>query len=238
MNTSELHQTTVSDIVCSNYHAAGVFREYGIDFCCGGDFTLREACERKGISTEEVSGKLLDALEKREASDEQFQDWSPGLLIDYIESRHHRFVRQKVYEIADYAKKVAHDHGQRHPWNITIYQDFLELSEDMLDHLEEEEKKVFPLIRKIEEMSNKGAAIDADTVKKLHDGLELLHEDHEGAGNLMASIRQASNGFTPPDDACTKYRILYKNLAGFEEDLHKHVHLEKNLLFRKAQALV
>lgn len=237
MNTAKLNSTTVSDIVALNYHAAGVFREYGINFCCGGDITLQEACEQKGISAEEVTGQLMRTLTGEESRGDNYQEWSPGSLIDHIENTHHRFVRQKTREIAAYAQKVAHVHGQRHPWNVTIYQEFMDLSEELIDHLEEEEKTVFPLIRQIEDQHKQGQPIDREAARRLYSELERLHEDHEGAGHIMASISKASNGFTPPEDACNTYRILYRNLAGFEEDFHKHVQLEQ-ILFRKAQAMV
>jgi regulator of cell morphogenesis and NO signaling len=65
-----------------------------------------------------------------------------------------------------------------------------------------------------------------------------MEKEHEGAGDIMKEIRELSHQFTPPADACRTYQILYLNLAGFEEDLHKHVHLENNILFKKAEQLV
>ena len=62
--------------------------------------------------------------------------------------------------------------------------------------------------------------------------------EHEHAGDLMAEIRSLSHQFTPPADACATYLILYQNLEGFEVDLHKHVHLENNILFQKMEELV
>ena len=65
-----------------------------------------------------------------------------------------------------------------------------------------------------------------------------MESDHDGAGNIVKELRQLSNQFTPPVDACTTYRILYKNLELFESDLHLHVHLENNILFKKAEQYI
>ena len=238
LQTENLSEQKVGDIVTENYHAAGVFREYGIDFCCGGGITLREACEKKGAGLEDVVLQLQELVESGSSTGDNYTEWSPGFLINYIENTHHRFVRSKINEIGAYAQKVAQVHGERHPWNITIFHDFVNLSRELLDHLEAEEKTVFPLIKQLAELRENGQTVDKELVLSLRTELEKMFADHDGAGEIIAKIRETSNDFTPPADACTTYRILYQNLAGFEEDLHKHVHLENNILFRKAEALL
>ena len=53
----------------------------------------------------------------------------------------------------------------------------------------------------------------------------MMHE-HDSAGEALRSMRKGSAGYTPPDDACISFQTLYKALAGFEADLHQHIHLE------------
>ncbi len=240
MNTLEstFDNRSVGEIVSLNYHAAGIFREYGIDFCCGGGQSLAEACAKKGVETAIVAEKLTQLPWQTTSSGENYREWTPDLLINYIEQTHHRFVRSKTEEIAAYARKVAGVHGERHPENVEIYHKFVSLGHELLNHLEAEENTVFPLIKKVAELRKSCQDVDQDLMDELRRQLDLMEDDHEGAGKLIAEIRELSNDFTPPAEACTTYRILYQNLAGFEEDLHKHVHLENNILFRKAQALL
>ena len=236
-NTS-ITQQKVGDIVTWNYHAAGIFREYGIDFCCGGGITLQKACEKKNLPLDDITRKLQNLNESVDNTGDNYMDWSPSFLIDYIENTHHRFVRAKTNEIAAYANKVAQVHGERHPENVTIFHAFVGLAHELLDHLEAEEQSVFPLIKRIHALKKDGLPIDSELLDKLKAELDSMESDHEQAGEAMAGIRESSNNFTPPPEACTTYRILYQNLAGFEENLHKHVHLENNILFRKAQAMI
>ncbi len=238
LTTENLSEQKVGDIVTENYHAAGIFREHGIDFCCGGGITLKEACEKKNVELQNIEGLLMQLAGSPAATGENYSEWSPAFLIDYIQNTHHKFVRNKTSEIAAYAQKVASVHGERHPWNVTIFHDFVTLSHELLNHLQAEEETVFPLINQIAELHEKGEPVDANLTAALRSELDKMVSDHDGAGNLMAKIRETSNNFTPPEDACMTYQILYKNLAGFEEDLHKHVHLENNILFRKAEALL
>ncbi|MEX2436431.1 MAG: iron-sulfur cluster repair di-iron protein [Balneolaceae bacterium] len=238
MINTEFKNRPVGEIVSENYHAAGVFREFNIDFCCGGHKTLGEVVAKKGIDVSEVEEKLKGLTWGVSSGAENYKDWTPDFLIDYIEQTHHRFVRQKSEEIKAYAAKVARVHGERHPENIEIFKNFSALTVELLNHLEEEENKVFPLIKELYRQSKEGVAVSEKQQDQLREELDAMLSEHEDAGGLMAEIRELSNQFTPPGDACTTYRILYQNLDGFEQDLHKHVHLENNILFKKAENLL
>jgi len=235
---SDLISSRIGDIVADNYHSAGVFKEFGIDFCCGGGVSLKKACEKRNIDIARVVAKL-NLLHKSDVeSDQNYNAWEPGYLIDHIEKTHHNFVKTKTVEIAAYAEKVARVYGERNPENIEIYQKFVALSGELLSHLESEEKRVFPLIRTIFEARMRGEKISEEITDSLRKELDLMEKEHEDAGDIMKEIRELSHQFTPPADACKTYQILYLNLAGFEEDLHKHVHLENNILFKKAEQWV
>lgn len=49
LNNEILLNQRIGDIVTENYHAAGVFKDYGIDFCCGGGKPLNEVCKKKAF---------------------------------------------------------------------------------------------------------------------------------------------------------------------------------------------
>ncbi|MEX2600243.1 MAG: iron-sulfur cluster repair di-iron protein [Balneolaceae bacterium] len=230
--------TSVGEIVARNYHAAGVFREAGLDFCCCGGISLKAACEKRNLDLNEMLERLEKIGKSDTSGDENYIAWEPGHLIDHIESTHHRFVRTKTEEIGAYAAKVARVHGERHPENVEIYHRFMELSQELLQHLKSEEEIVFPLIREVWKMRMSGEKVYREVIDELENQLALMEEEHEGAGSEMAEIRKLSNTYTPPAEACATYRILYQNLAGFEQDLHKHVHLENNILFKKAEKLI
>ncbi|MDX1642493.1 MAG: iron-sulfur cluster repair di-iron protein, partial [Balneolaceae bacterium] len=218
--------------------AAGVFREFGIDFCCGGGKRLADVCQIKGIQLQSVTNKLEPLLNIPQNSVHNYNDWTPAFLIDFIINTHHAFVRKKTDEISAHALKVARVHGERHPENVKIFRKFLDLGNEMTEHLEAEENTVFPLIKRIEQNVKNEKSTSKENLKMLRNELDKMVDDHEDAGNVMEEIRTLSNDYTPPQDACTTYRILYQNLEGFEQDLHKHVHLENNILFKKAENLI
>lgn len=230
-------EQTVGEIVADDYRTAGVFKKYGLDFCCGGGTPLNEACERKNVDLD----KLLEELKTvtaDTAENHNYKEWSPGFLINYIEEQHHRFVRSKLPEIESYARKVAKVHGDRHEELNNILQEFLILKDKMLSHLEKEEQILFPYIKKLEQWEKNGdRPKQKPSFGTVENPVRMMESEHDEAGEAMAKIQKWSNNFTPPRDACASYRVLFQNLEGFQEDLHKHVHLENNILFPKALEL-
>jgi regulator of cell morphogenesis and NO signaling len=231
---SALEELTVGEIVTEDYRAAGVFKKYGLDFCCGGKKKLSDACERKGLDLDVLLAEI-DNLSQKETEGHNYKEWSPSFLVDYIINNHHHFVRTKLPEIKAYANKVAKVHGKTYPVLNEMLGTFMILKDEMLSHLDAEEQILFPYIKKMENATLEGTV----TPNKTNSGtaaqaIDMMEQEHDEAGKLMAQLEEMSDGFTPPQDACATFRVYFQNLEGFRDDLHKHVHLENNILFPKA----
>lgn len=228
---------TVGDIVADDFRTAGVFKKYGLDFCCGGGRKLTEACEKKGINIDEIV-KELDDLNGSGNDMQNYKNWSPEFLVDYIINNHHHYVRTKLPEIKAYAKKVAKVHGNSYPELNEMLEIFFTLKDEMLSHLQKEETILFPYIKKLRKAQTNGEPITPELqLSTAAQAVAMMEDEHEEAGELMFSLEKLSNGFTPPEDACTTFRVYFQNLEAFQNDLHKHVHLENNILFPKALML-
>ncbi|MCH8494117.1 MAG: iron-sulfur cluster repair di-iron protein [Balneolales bacterium] len=217
----------IADIVTNDYRTAGVFKQYGIDFCCGGKIPLSEVCQKKGIDIDVLSGELQNLYETPSMNTD-YTSWSINRLSDFIVGYHHGYIRDAIPRITSYANKVASRHGNTHPDLIEIYEEFQRLSAELMDHAEDEETRVFPALKNL----SNGNRPDDTTLNAMIDELE---SEHTAAGESIARIRTLTSDFTPPEWACNTFRILFKELEAFETDLHHHVHLENNILFRKAQ---
>jgi regulator of cell morphogenesis and NO signaling len=226
---------TIGEIVAKDYRKAQVFKNLGIDFCCGGKKTIAEVCEKKGISPEEVERQL--AAVKGEASttsENDFQNWGLGFLSDYIINTHHRYVTENTQFIREIAQKVARVHGERHPELVKVADLFDRIGNDLTLHMVKEEKILFPFIKELAQVYNSGGMLPSANFGKISVPIQIMDSEHEQVGGDFETIRTITSNYQLPVDACSSYTILFKKLEEYENDLHRHVHLESNILFPKA----
>ena len=228
-----LKERTVADIVTGNYKTADVFKKYGIDFCCGGQVSLTEICDKQNIDISKLEHEL-DDISVIMTPTNNFDGWELDFLIDYITSAHHNYVTENIPRIKEYANKVANVHGPRHKEVIEIKELFDELADELLSHMHKEEKILFPFIRALVETQNENDSVRKFPLNMIRNPIGMMETEHESAGQILKRISQLSSNFTPPPEACNTFIVLYSKLKEFEEDLHKHIHLENNILFPKA----
>ena len=92
---------------------------------------------------------------------------------------------------------------------------------------------LFPRIKDIENQIQEGKKVVINS-SYLQSPINMMEQEHDHAGSMLAEIRNLTNNYTPPADACTTYQLSFASLQAFELDLHHHVHLENNILFPKA----
>ena len=227
------HQT-LGDIVSDNYQAATIFERYGLDFCCGGRSSLAEACRHRRVDLNAVVTEIQGLAAA--GSDEVSFDDTLGLIAHIVE-RHHAYVRTALPSIQAHLEKVVRAHGDRHPELHTIAGLFQAVSQELSSHMLKEEQVLFPYIRALAEAVLRGGPPPPDMFGSVQNPIRMMESEHQQVGGELANIRALSSGYEPPEDACTTYRLVYEELRAFEHDLHRHVHLENNVLFPQAMKL-
>lgn len=227
MKEAEVVTKTIGDIVAQDFRTASVFKEAGIDFCCGGKKTLEEACAEKGIDSAAFLKKLENIGNLEGTINHNFNEWQPGFLCDYIVNVHHTFVRKTLPELVFYTQKIARVHGDRHPELYEVADLFIQVNNELLQHMKKEEDVLFPAVK---EFFGNGSGRSAAIIRS---EITLLLGEHEFAGGAMDRINAITDGYELPEDACNSYRVAFGMLEKFEDDLHTHVHLENNILFPK-----
>jgi regulator of cell morphogenesis and NO signaling len=230
-------ETTIGAIVADDFRTASVFERYGIDFCCGGKITLAAICREKGLDVatllqeiDEVKGTPVDRSQNYTA-------WALPFLAEYIVNTHHAYLNENTPQIEAYANKIAMVHGAHHPEVIEIATIFAKIATDMAAHLRQEEEVLFPAIKRIDAARRAGNTPEAADVETIKVTLIRLDQEHQEIGDAVHAIRHLARGYAIPEDVCNTFAVTYHKLREFEDDLHKHVHLENNILFPKAARL-
>lgn len=225
---------SVGQLVADRPARACIMEAYGIDYCCGGKATLEDACLKKGLSVDEVVDKLLAADLKEQIA---AIDWTKAKLedlVDHIVSTYHQPLRQELARVALLSEKVARVHGDKHPEMTKVRDVFSHFRAQLELHMQKEEMILFPGIVSMEKTGSPqifgcGGGIEHP--------IEMMSQEHDEAGEALCTLRQLTHDYTPPEDACSSFKVLLYSLAQIESEMHQHVHKENNILFPRALAL-
>ena len=229
----------VGELAVEVPRAIPLFEGLGIDYCCGGNRSLEEACLAAGVKTEQVINTLEEAITAA-ALGESAKDWNVEPLTEltsHIVNRHHSYVRTELARLGSLLEKVCSAHGQNHSELFTVQEFFNGLSQEMTMHMYKEENILFPYIDQMEAAANGRRPRPYPPFGTVRNPIQMMETEHESAAEALRGMRKASDNFSVPADGCTSFQALYKGLIDFEKDLHLHIHLENNILFPRASAM-
>lgn len=231
-HSTEETESSIGELVASDFRKAEVFKKFNIDFCCGGKKTLSQVCKDKNIDLQKIQTELENLSNQSNTASQNYNDWSLDFLVDYIVNTHHKYVKSALPVVLEYTAKVAKVHGNEHIEVLTIYELFKEAAEELNTHMMKEENILFPYIKQL--VTESSVANTHCSFGTVQNPIRMMEHEHDVVGNIFKTIRELSNDYTPPADACTTYRLSYQKLQEFENDLHQHIHLENNILFPKS----
>jgi regulator of cell morphogenesis and NO signaling len=222
----------LSDLVKENVRAAVVFEQFGLDYCCHGQQTLEEAVRDRSVSLDAVMA-ALESLGPAAPGDQGASVAPLDELTRLIVSRHHAYVRESIPAITAWLAKLATRHGGRHAELAEVRDTFAELADELTTHMAKEENILFPYIEALA-ATQRGGQAPLSPFGTIQNPVRVMEADHQLAGKLLEKLRKLTAGYQPPADGCTTYQACYAELARFEADLHRHIHLENNVLFPRA----
>ena len=206
---------TLAELVSAQPAAARVLHRLRLDFCCGGQRTLAEACATHGLQSERV---LADIAAEQPPADESVEHLTPGELTDYIVARYHEPLRTEIPRLCDLAAKVERVHADKPECPKGLAAHLTEVHEAILDHLAKEEQILFPLI-------------GSNRAHMAHMPVRVMMQEHDDHAADLRRTRALTGDLEIPAVACTSWRALYTGLLELELELMKHIHLENNILF-------
>ncbi|MDA1231635.1 MAG: iron-sulfur cluster repair di-iron protein [Planctomycetota bacterium] len=211
-----------------------IFERMGIDYCCGGQQSLEDACRKHNLDPQIVANELQAALsEPADCSDEHFASLSQTEMCDRIVATHHEFLKSELPRLTKLLAKVRHVHGGKYQWLGNLDLAFTRLREELVPHMFKEEHVLFPAIRSLEQSST----LPAFPFGSIDNPIHMMEHEHSEAGAALEQIRQATSDFSIPADACNTCRALLDGLRELQSDLHIHIHKENNILFPMASQM-
>jgi regulator of cell morphogenesis and NO signaling len=226
---------TVAEIAREHPLTVPVFEALGIDYCCGGNKSLKDACAKGDISLDRVLSDLSSAIVARPAEEERHWMTLPVVsLCAYIVEQHHGFAKRELPRLSALAEKVELRHAHMHPELHKIRELVYALNSEMSTHMLKEEQVLFPRLKVVEESAQAGTPPPPAFFGALINPIRHMMSDHDDTGELLRSLRRLTRGYHIPEDACASFRMFYQGMEALEKDVHQHIHLENNILFPRA----
>ncbi|WP_031272762.1 iron-sulfur cluster repair di-iron protein ScdA [Staphylococcus epidermidis] len=220
-----MYKRQVADVVTDYPKSADIFRNVGIDFCCGGQESIASAVNHKpNIDLNSLLNKLnhIDNTEGNSTINPKFLNVES--LIQYIQSAYHETLKEEFKNLTPYVTKLAKVHGPSHPYLLKLQDLYREFRDSMLDHIRKEDEEDFPKLIQYSQGQ------DVQNIKII---LEDLINDHEDTGQLLNVMNQLTSDYQAPEEACGTWKLVYQRLQNIERQTHQHVHLENHVLFKK-----
>ena len=231
--------TTVREVALQLPEATRLFEKLKIDYCCGGNRPLGDACTSAGVETSEVLRMLDEVAQPDQTPASNFQQLPLPELITHIIDKHHVYTKEEMTRLDLLLQKVISVHGENHPELKQVSEAFALLCADLSPHMFKEERVLFPYIVAVahaeaQNAQNAPVPVPFAPFGTVNNPVRMMMMEHDTAGEILRELRQLTSDYTPPTDGCISYQTLYQALEAFEKDLHQHIHLENNILFPRS----
>ncbi|HAZ78109.1 iron-sulfur cluster repair protein YtfE [Pseudescherichia sp.] len=212
---------SLGELALSIPRASALFRQYDMDYCCGGKQTLARAAQRKALNVEEIEAALTKLAEQ--PVNKEWRVAPLAEIIDHIIVRYHDRHREQLPELILQATKVERVHADKPnvPRGLAKY--LTMLHEELTNHMMKEERILFPMIKQGQGSHAAGP-------------VSVMESEHDEAGELLEVIKHTTHNVTPPPEACTTWKAMYNGINELIDDLMEHISLENNVLFPRALA--
>ncbi|MDF1576647.1 MAG: iron-sulfur cluster repair di-iron protein [Bacteroidales bacterium] len=228
--------TKVGEIVRRNFSTARIFEAQKIDFCCGGNISLELAAKKEGVDTNILLAELNAVLQKKDKDSELIESLSMKGLIDHILVTHHTYVTEAMPFLLQKLQKLCDVHGENHPELHEVRASFIDAAANLSAHMKKEELILFPYIRQLEKYRLEGGP-KPDKTGLAQAAIKEMEAEHQVEGERFMKLTEITSNYKVPPDGCNTFEVTYKTLEEFDNDLHRHIHLENNILFPKALRL-
>jgi regulator of cell morphogenesis and NO signaling len=227
---------TVREVAIQLPQSTRLFEKLKLDYCCGGNRLLKDACTSIGVEVGELMA-MLEVVNQSEPQDNgavDFQKFSLSELIAHILDTHHVFTKQEMARLEVLSKKVIAAHGENHPELHKVGALFDALCADLKPHMFKEEQILFPYILALVQAGSQNRPAPFAPFGTVNNPVRMMVMEHDMAGEILRELRITTSNYSTPADGCISYRTLYDALEALERDLHQHIHLENNILFPRA----
>ena len=158
-------------------------------------------------------------------------DWgrrSARELVDHLMASHHPRSRNLLLLLGSASEACSGLEGPDHPVLSKVRDALRLLGPELLEHLDFEERELFPVI-----LGREAEGRALPPIWERETGLVEMHRQHDHAQDLLGDLRILTQDYQPLPGADPRVVRLYGLLKELDEDLELHIELENRWLFSR-----
>lgn len=235
---------TINQLVNEKPNRARFFENLHIGYCCsGGEKTLAQACQARGLDAHRVLEQLLD--DDKNAVNSVSNDQSPVTTMTRITQRHHPWMRHELPRLEYLLSRVSEKHGQVYHELWDIQGAFEELHEQLASRIERHETQLFPLCTHLFEQyaADKAADTPQNFGREAHFAqwnlghmIESSQAERVFLGEAMQQIQSWTATLQAARSVCTTLRVAIAGLRELDARLQQ-LFLDENILLSQTTKL-
>jgi regulator of cell morphogenesis and NO signaling len=226
---------SISEIVRENYRTAEVFSRHGISYCCGGNVSLKTACENARLDHNNLVNELEQAIKPiRIPGNTPFQSWNLAFMIDFIINVHHAYSKDMLPRLETSLISFYDGHRKKYPETEKVIDIVQKIETTLSAEMKQEEDILFPYIKQLEFIDQRNEPYGSLFVKTLSKPIHKLDKTHSSLNTNLDNLRELTQEFKFPEKACTRMQVIYNQMRELHDDVIQHKHMENSYLFPAA----
>lgn len=155
-------------------------------------------------------------------------------IINYILDKYHNPLKINIPKIKFLLDKIVEVHWNIHPEFAEIRIVFELFASEIISHIDKEEKILFPMMEKIEEVFKNKNTLEWFHCWSIWNPIKQMELEHSNFDKYLKEIRILSSNYFIPSDACKAFTTTYEMLKELDNETVNHAKLENNTLHKKA----
>ena len=236
MNTNDYllnKNLTIGEIISRDYRYAKVFAEFGIDFSFNGNKNFDQVLRALNIEKEHLLTQLNE-VDKQNSVEPDYGYLSLPSLMNHIVEKHHKYLRELLPQLSNLIESTKEIYSHEYSFLAQLKKEYELFQSSFIQHMNKEEEILFRVIKYISDCMQFKEKPRNRGYKSIQEVVGSYIEEHHAVGVSIRRFRELTNNYDLPEKTSTNFALTYQKLEELENNTHKHIHLENNILFPKA----
>lgn len=229
--------TKIADVIHCNYLLLPILNRFNIQLGFG-DKTIGEICKEREINTDFFLVIINSFHDHDYFPQGKLLEFPLSLIIDYIKKSHNYYLNIKVPQVEALINELFRKAIPELKKQLTLLERFFsEYKNELTEHIEDEEGRIYPNVLLLDEAYNTGVINDKHLALIRKHPIDAFAKKHSNVEEKLYDLKNIIiKYFSPAIDPAISNALLME-LFRLERDLNDHARIEDKVLVPKVRII-